>query len=125
MFNLAANMLSFSVTIGPNHKCLAVSGLIADVLGDGSLVLRIRQSKQSSALRGYETYLCYTTNYRRSEQRIWRWISPVLLVIGPKVLLHYVAGHARHCDLTVVPWHTKVVIEGVVFDPWHGAVSLY
>jgi hypothetical protein len=109
-----ANVLSLSITIGPDDKELGVLGLVGQVLGNGLFVLA-RCSVNNLSERSWVTHIVHLGHDRCVEERLGRRVTPILVILC-KVDVGQVAGDTRHGGIASPPRSTKIKIERVVFD---------
>lgn len=101
-----ANVLPFSVTIGPNDEVTCEPSLVSEVFRYGLLVLwSIRVNtltlEQYPPIRS-KSYIMNRSYYRSTEQRFWRRRAPIL-VLRAEVNLSQMSSDTGHGDTAMAP----------------------
>lgn len=115
--DLASNVLTLPITIGPDNEHCGASRLLLNILGDVLLVLGFRCHSAPRPLRLNEdgrTYIwdgCYDAGV---EEGFRRWMLPVFEV-WRELGCGEMAPDSRHGHLGGAPWRAEVEVKGIVF----------
>lgn len=113
--NFLANVLSFTITIGPDDEKTGVLGLVCYVLRNVLFILLLVSVRVRKSPSPDYTHIVYVGNHRSTEQRLWRRKAPVFVLAG-KVQVGEMAHDAGHRDGALTILRAEIEIKRVILD---------